>query len=666
MADYISQFTGGEIDRRLAKVPELEAGKQDKLVSGETIKTVGGQSLLGEGNIPLTDQEAVKFTPQTLTDAQKAQALANIGAASEDEVAALADQKYEGPYATTDALPTASASTMGAIYLVGPDGNGEYDRYVTKLNGSTYTWESLGKTSIDLANYATKAEVDQLEAKVTESAVPMTAGYIPCNFPFGTVVDITDIRIAGDYKHSIIPVSVGDELVVNAVGGYAPKPLCAMDKDYKALEFLEYDLVDYKYKITNPNTKYILINDQNNGTSYFIGSTLASIYEYCSLKVGNTVYVAASNSPSQDKEIADFVCDGTNDEVEINAAIAALDKGGTVQLLDGDYYIDAFTKANNTAIEFGYNSGNARVVKFQGTTQNKGYNTRYGVTIHITETALNSCSTSSIYRVFSGSNTKPQVEGDFYTYTFVNNVEFENFYLFLHNASKPIIGIYGCWFGSMEIKQVGIYTESYFNDRFNHIKPATPHQYCAGIYTNGGSNDEMSRVGMYCVGVGGLYTGFMYKGADHLVMQLCQACRCVYGYRFQEGAPKPITMINCADEGSCHLPRFEGNGGAITIIDFNIEVNESTIVPDDENGDTEYKAKENYPGSWIGSISFTKQGTARGINRFWADGSGLNFITKNLYNPISSVPSAPEYLEQYFEPSENKWKTWNGSAWVNP
>lgn len=168
MADYISQFTGGEIDRRLAKVSDLEAGKQDKLESGENIKTVGGQSLLGAGNIPLTDQEAVKFTPQTLTAAQKAQAQANIGAASEEEVAALADQKYEGPYATSGDLPAASASTMGAIYLVGPDANGEYDRYVTKLNGSTYTWASLGKTSIDLANYATKAEVGELEAKVDE------------------------------------------------------------------------------------------------------------------------------------------------------------------------------------------------------------------------------------------------------------------------------------------------------------------------------------------------------------------------------------------------------------------------------------------------------------------------------------------------------------------
>lgn len=186
MADYISQFTGGEIDRRLAKVSELEAGKQDKLVSGENIKTIGGQSVLGEGNIPLTDQEAVKFTPQTLTDAQKAQALANIGAASEDEVAALADQKYEGPYESAAALPTASASTMGAIYLVGPDSNGEYDRYVTKVDGSTYTWGSLGKTSIDLSNYATKAEVGELEAKVTYGEETQIQGTLEPGY-FGTV-----------------------------------------------------------------------------------------------------------------------------------------------------------------------------------------------------------------------------------------------------------------------------------------------------------------------------------------------------------------------------------------------------------------------------------------------------------------------------------------------
>lgn len=54
MADYTSQFTGQEIDSRLAKVPQLEsglAGKQATLVSGTNIKTINNESILGPGNI---------------------------------------------------------------------------------------------------------------------------------------------------------------------------------------------------------------------------------------------------------------------------------------------------------------------------------------------------------------------------------------------------------------------------------------------------------------------------------------------------------------------------------------------------------------------------------------------------------------------------------------
>ena len=58
--------------------------KQDKLISGQNIKTINNESLLGDGNIDIqgggSDPDAVKYTPQTLTDAQKAQARTNIGA----------------------------------------------------------------------------------------------------------------------------------------------------------------------------------------------------------------------------------------------------------------------------------------------------------------------------------------------------------------------------------------------------------------------------------------------------------------------------------------------------------------------------------------------------------------------------------------------------------
>lgn len=79
-------------------------GKQEKLVSGQNIKTLNGESILGNGNIqieesvqsdwdeddstdpayiknkPTIPTNVVKYTSQSLTDAQKAQARTNIGA----------------------------------------------------------------------------------------------------------------------------------------------------------------------------------------------------------------------------------------------------------------------------------------------------------------------------------------------------------------------------------------------------------------------------------------------------------------------------------------------------------------------------------------------------------------------------------------------------------
>lgn len=231
MADYLSQFTGPEIDSRLAKVPQLESavsGKQDALVSGTNIKTINGQPVLGSGNMTIQagDTDAVKYVSQTLTAEQKAQARANIDAASLEDIADM-------DFVTATTLPTASASTMGHIYLIGPDTNNNYDRYFTQESGGSYSWVSLGSTQIDLSTYATKAEVDQLEAEVDENATyrhiettilanseyhisSLTGYYIPNNtrkivsagsnsyilhlfkFPAGTYkLDVTTLAIAG-------------------------------------------------------------------------------------------------------------------------------------------------------------------------------------------------------------------------------------------------------------------------------------------------------------------------------------------------------------------------------------------------------------------------------------------------------------------------------------
>lgn len=342
------------------------------------------------------------------------------------------------------------------------------------------------------------------------------------------------------------------------------------------------------------------------------------------------VTVAAANARAFEIRNADFVCTGRNDEVVINAAIATLTRGGTVRLADGDYFVDGFANEGNSAIFFGFNDGSARTITFRGTTENKSYNTRHGVTIHVTKAAMDAMNPDETYRVFFGAGEKPKAKGDFFTYTHVNNVNFSNFFLFFADASKPLRGIDGSNFGQLYVDLVGIYTERYFQDRFLHEKPATPARGSVGVWSSPSSSDEMARVGYDWVNVGGLHTGFHFDRADHYVLRSCSAARCCVGYSF-DGGPKTLTLLNCCDEGNTHLPRFTGTGH-LTAIDFNIERFNADFIPSDPDGDGEAQSIEQKPGAWRGFISYTLQGNAFDLGRrgFWKSGHGTGFQTVRL------------------------------------
>ncbi len=60
--------------------------------------------------------------------------------------------------------------------------------------------------------------------------------------------------------------------------------------------------------------------------------------------------MAASDTSSAGKVQADYVCDGTADDVQINAAIAALPaSGGSVKLLEGTYNISSTININGVS-----------------------------------------------------------------------------------------------------------------------------------------------------------------------------------------------------------------------------------------------------------------------------------------------------------------------------
>lgn len=379
--------------------------------------------------------------------------------------------------------------------------------------------------------------------------------------------------------------------------------------------------------------------------------------------MGAFVKIAASNSSDKNKKCAGVICTGTNDELLINEQILQLEKGGTIQFLDGDYYIDSFPNENNSAIYFGYNNGSARVVNIIGDTENKSYNTHFGAVFHVTKNALDSLPLGESGRVFYGSGKRPDAPGVFFAMTYINNVNFENFYTFFYDASKPIIGIDCSHFGSSEIRQVGIFTERYFEDRFLHEKPATPCKGCIGIRSCNGSNDEMARIGINTTDIGGVYIGYDFIGADHVIMRDCLAARCCYGYVF-DYSEKTITMLNCADEGNTHLPLFHSKG-QLTSIDFNIERFNAEYIPDDPENNTQHYACEDEPGSWHGFISYTMQGHAFDMSHFWKDGCGKNFTTVNLFHDHMSRPESPEYLESYYDKELNKIIFWNGDNWID-
>lgn len=72
------------------------------------------------------------------------------------------------------------------------------------------------------------------------------------------------------------------------------------------------------------------------------GGTGVTSYGELKAKIGSprsTRIVVGTSVSGWTKSDCDYLCDGTDDQEEINAALAALPSGGTVTLLDGDYSI---------------------------------------------------------------------------------------------------------------------------------------------------------------------------------------------------------------------------------------------------------------------------------------------------------------------------------------
>ena len=192
---YQSEFTGLEMDARFTAVAQLT----DAL---EALTTVVAQKYVKPASgIPSTDMDA---------DVQAALAKANTAVQSladyytKSEVDQLLAAINGMDYVDVATLPTASASTLGKIYLVGPDGSGYYAYYYTSYDGSAYSWVGpLGTTQISLANYATKAELSQLDQVLNGETIPGEV-IISVAGPNSAIQYVPNTCVEGDaYKYTV-------------------------------------------------------------------------------------------------------------------------------------------------------------------------------------------------------------------------------------------------------------------------------------------------------------------------------------------------------------------------------------------------------------------------------------------------------------------------------
>lgn len=390
----------------------------------------------------------------------------------------------------------------------------------------------------------------------------------------------------------------------------------------------------------------------------------------------NTVIVAASNSNENEKQMADYVCDGTNDEVEIQLALNTFStQSGKVLLCNGDYYIGSFTNSGNSEIgKMGImvpQTDSKHCVALEGVnvpTRNPSAND-WGIvvgataTIHLTDTAYQSLGSAEKCSLIG---VKPYNSSTLRKYPYMT-FALKNIAINIPDNQKAIIMVDGICASNLQIDHVycavvGAY-ETINND---------PNSGCIAIRTVLGQNFGAGYFVKNCF-VWGTYVGFDV-GGEHLIMEDCGCRLCHYSYRFNGFGDEaknshPNTLINCCEE-ACTASMYFGTSTknqAISIIDYNMEIR---MTEAGGRWARNTLATEQTPGSFRGTVTYSANNENYVNNdaiKFWADGSGINFKTRNLnhrlYGTTAQRPSAPNIMQEYFDTTINKLIVYVGGSW---
>ena len=172
--DFATAAQGAKADSAVQSVAEgsqngyISVDGTDVAVKG--LKALAFKESLAKGDVGLGNVENKTMDATPTASSENYVTSGGVKTYVDNAIAAVKQFQYE----VVSKLPTASANTMGKIYLVSDvhSSTDNYDEFITLEKDGAYSWEKIGNTDIELGGYVLKtttiAGVD-LQDNITKS-----------------------------------------------------------------------------------------------------------------------------------------------------------------------------------------------------------------------------------------------------------------------------------------------------------------------------------------------------------------------------------------------------------------------------------------------------------------------------------------------------------------
>ncbi|MDD6794182.1 MAG: hypothetical protein PUE01_02035 [Clostridiaceae bacterium] len=256
------------------------------------------------------------------------------------------------------------------------------------------------------------------------------------------------------------------------------------------------------------------------------------------------IVVASNDATDYEKSQADLVCDGINDEREIQCAVNSNifnSNNCNVLLLGKNFYIDEFTNINTSNITS--NCGINAITLQKSTIGNKSYSVRIDgkyhghfsknsstkILVNCVE-KLDDTTSYSIFGAIRNTATDKNPDGAMFD---IFDLNINNLFISTNTFRKKIICIDGCGCSQLGIDNVGIswnsdYTVSDISGITYEDETNTPVEGLIGIRGVYGSNrgkKNYIKHSLLC----GMYEGIALTG-EHFIIEDCLEHHCYYGF----------------------------------------------------------------------------------------------------------------------------------------